>query len=95
MIRTLDLYRSNRGNVNENFGRELLELFAMGIGDEYSDDPEYTEEDVAIAADAFTGRKYYNFRYFPDENRSNNPAGSQNPPLPRQAYGKIRTTRQK
>ena len=82
MIRTLDLYRSNRGNVNENFGRELLELFTMGIGDEYSDDPEYTEEDVAIAADAFTGRKYYNFRYFPDENRYNNPAGSQNPPLP-------------
>ena len=82
MIRTLDLYRSNRGNVNENFGRELLELFAMGIGSEYSDDPEYTEEDVAVAADAFTGRKFYNFRYFPDENRYTNPAGDLNPPLP-------------
>lgn len=82
MIRTLDLYQSNRGNVNENFGRELLELFALGIGSDYTNDPEYTEEDVAVAADAFTGRKFYNFRYFPDENRYTNPAGNQNPPLP-------------
>jgi uncharacterized protein (DUF1800 family) len=54
----------------------------MGIGSEYSDDPEYTEEDVAVAADAFTGRRFYNFRYYPDENRYTNPAGDQNPPLP-------------
>src|SRR5204862_6799017 len=33
---------------NENFGRELLELFSMGVGN-------YTEHDVREAARAFTG----------------------------------------
>ncbi|HTE86730.1 MAG TPA: DUF1800 domain-containing protein, partial [Dehalococcoidia bacterium] len=33
---------------NENYGRELMELFTMGIGN-------YTEDDVKAAAHAFTG----------------------------------------
>ena len=39
----------NHGNaVNENWGRELLELFSMGVGN-------YTEEDVLECSRAFTG----------------------------------------
>lgn len=64
MIRTLDLYVSTARSINENFGRELLELFTLGIGDAFTDDDDgYTEEDVGAAAEAFTGRKVYNFRY--------------------------------
>jgi hypothetical protein len=46
------VYLDNGENVkkhpNENFGRELLELFTMGVGN-------YTEHDVREAARAFTG----------------------------------------
>jgi hypothetical protein len=46
------VYLDNGENVkkhpNENFGRELLELFTMGVG-------HYTEHDVREAARAFTG----------------------------------------
>ena len=46
------VYLDNGENVkthpNENFGRELLELFTMGVGN-------YTEKDVREAARAFTG----------------------------------------
>ncbi len=64
MIRTLDLYVSTARSINENFGRELLELFTLGIGNAYTnDDDDYTEEDVGAAAEAFTGRKIWNFRY--------------------------------
>jgi hypothetical protein len=46
------VYLDNGENVkkhpNENFGRELLELFTMGVGN-------YTERDVREAARAFTG----------------------------------------
>ena len=46
------VYLDNGENVkthpNENFGRELLELFTMGVGN-------YSERDVREAARAFTG----------------------------------------
>ena len=48
MIYWLDNSESRDGAVNENYGRELLELFSMGIGT-------YTENDVKMAARAFTG----------------------------------------
>ncbi|HIE83361.1 MAG TPA: DUF1800 family protein, partial [Dehalococcoidia bacterium] len=48
MIYWLDNSESRDGAVNENYGRELLELFSMGIGT-------YTETDVKMAARAFTG----------------------------------------
>lgn len=54
MSRMLDLYASNKGAVNENFGRELLELFTLGVTGGY------TEADVGAAAAAFTGRKIAN-----------------------------------
>ncbi len=70
MVRTLDLYESTSSSINENFGRELLELFTFGLGTDFTDDDdEYTEEDVGAAAEAFTGRKIYGFR-FPNNDQS-------------------------
>ena len=48
MIYWLDQQMNHADAANENFGRELLELFSMGIGD-------YTEEDVKERARPFTG----------------------------------------
>ncbi len=44
----LDNHRSRVDNLNENLGRELLELFTLGEGN-------YTEDDVKAAARALTG----------------------------------------
>jgi hypothetical protein len=48
MIFWLDNQENTKDVHNENYGRELLELFAMGIGN-------YTEDDVKACARAFTG----------------------------------------
>jgi uncharacterized protein (DUF1800 family) len=48
MIWWLDQQTNHNGEVNENFGRELLELFSMGRGN-------YNEVDVRSAAEAFSG----------------------------------------
>ena len=48
MIWWLDQQTNHAGAVNENYGRELLELFSMGRGN-------YSEDDVLSAARAFTG----------------------------------------
>jgi uncharacterized protein (DUF1800 family) len=48
MLVYLDNGENVRRHPNENFGRELLELFTMGVGN-------YTERDVREAARAFTG----------------------------------------
>ncbi len=48
MIHFLNNRQNKKGQPNENFARELLELFTIGIG-------HYTEEDVKEAARAFTG----------------------------------------
>ena len=48
MIFWLDNNENHRDQPNENWGRELLELFSMGVGN-------YTEQDVKMAARAFTG----------------------------------------
>jgi uncharacterized protein (DUF1800 family) len=48
MIIWLDNCESHKGAVNENYGRELLELFSMGTGN-------YTEKDIKEASRAFTG----------------------------------------
>ena len=48
MLYWLDNKDSHKGAVNENYGRELLELFSMGVGN-------YTENDVRQASHAFTG----------------------------------------
>lgn len=48
MIYWLDNSENHNGAPNENYGRELLELFSMGIGN-------YTEADIKNVARAFTG----------------------------------------
>jgi len=48
MIIWLDNQDNHKGAINENYGRELLELFSMGVGN-------YTEEDIKECARAFTG----------------------------------------
>lgn len=48
MLIYLDNNNSKKGNPNENFARELLELFTLGEGN-------YSEADVITAARAFTG----------------------------------------
>ena len=48
MIFWLDNNGNHRGAINENWGRELLELFSMGVGN-------YSEDDIKEASRAFTG----------------------------------------
>lgn len=48
MIYWLDNCENHGDAVNENWGRELLELFSMGVGN-------YTEDDVRECSRAFTG----------------------------------------
>ncbi len=48
MLYWLDQQSNHATMVNENYGRELLELFSMGRGN-------YTEDDVRACARAFTG----------------------------------------
>jgi hypothetical protein len=48
MLRYLDNDRSTKREPNENWARELMELFTMGAGN-------YTEDDIKNSARAFTG----------------------------------------
>ncbi len=48
MLNWLDGNDNKRGHPNENFAREVMELFGLGIG-------HYTETDIREAARAFTG----------------------------------------
>ena len=73
MIYWLDNHGNHDGAINENWGRELLELFSLGVGN-------YTEDDIQNAARAFTGwsiapkiprnplgRFYWRFEYKPED----------------------------
>ncbi len=73
MIYWLDNNENHARAVNENWGRELLELFSMGVGS-------YTEDDVYECSRAFTGwtmdyklprfpygRFDWSFRYRPED----------------------------
>ena len=53
MVFFLDNCMSHKDAVNENYGRELLELFSLGVGMDGC--PNYTEDDVQACARAFTG----------------------------------------
>ncbi len=56
MILWLDNYENHKGAINENYGRELLELFSMGVGN-------YSEDDIKECARAFTGWTVANAEY--------------------------------
>ena len=53
MVYYLDNCLSHKGAINENYGRELLELFSLGVG--MDGEFNYTEDDVKECARAFTG----------------------------------------
>ena len=56
MIIWLDNMDNHKGAINENYGRELLELFSMGVGN-------YTEDDIKECSRAFTGWTIANVDY--------------------------------
>ncbi len=51
MLYWLDNHENKKGKPNENFAREVMELFTLGIG-------HYSEKDIQEAARAFTGWTY-------------------------------------
>ena len=59
MLRYLNNDENRRGHPNENWARELMELFAMGIG-------HYTETDVKESARAWTGWTLRDYRSYVD-----------------------------
>ncbi len=56
MLRYLDNFRNYEGKPNENFSRELMELFTVGVG-------QYSEQDVKESARAWTGETLDDERY--------------------------------
>ena len=60
MLVFLDAGQNVKGAPNENFGREVMELFTMGVGN-------YTEKDIREAARAFTGWTNDDLRFKVDE----------------------------
>jgi hypothetical protein len=53
MLQFLNSQQNRKSRPNENFAREVMELFTLGIGN-------YTEKDVKEAARAFTGWGFHN-----------------------------------
>jgi hypothetical protein len=56
MLAFLDAGVNVKGAPNENFAREIMELFTMGVGN-------YSEQDIREAARAFTGWNYVNMDF--------------------------------
>src|SRR5579872_6674476 len=56
MLSFLDAGVNVKGASNENFAREIMELFTMGVG-------HYTEKDIREAARAFTGWNYTDVKF--------------------------------
>ncbi len=73
MLRYLNNDRNVRQRPNENYARELMELFTLGIGN-------YTEEDIKQVARAFTGWTHDGVAY--SFNRRQHDAG------PKQVFGR-------
>ncbi|MEK7484392.1 MAG: DUF1800 domain-containing protein, partial [Planctomycetota bacterium] len=57
MLRYLDNMQNVKGKPNENWARELMELFTLGIGN-------YTEQDIKESARSFTGWTQRNGEFF-------------------------------
>jgi len=59
-----------KSSPNQNFARELLELFTLGVVDQ-NGVPNYTEDDVTAAARAWTGHsidwKTYQYKFYAGE----------------------------
>ena len=63
MLSFLDAGKNIKGAPNENFAREIMELFSMGVGN-------YSEKDIREAARAFTGWNYENLKFVDLSNNS-------------------------
>ncbi len=61
MLKYLNNDRNNKNSPNENYARELMELFTLGVGN-------YSERDIKEVARAFTGWGHdgVEFRFRPD-----------------------------
>ena len=57
MMSFLDTVRNDKASPNENYARELLELFTMGVFDSAGNE-NYTQADIVQIARAFTGWSY-------------------------------------
>ncbi len=57
MMRFLDTDDNRKSNPNENYARELQELFTLGVND-FAGNPNYTQQDVFQIARAFTGWRF-------------------------------------
>jgi uncharacterized protein (DUF1800 family) len=79
MSQFLDNDQNRRGNLNENYGREILELSSVGVN------AGYTDADVREVSRVFTGWSYvrtnpnavgvaeeYDFQFFPDRHDTGN-----------------------
>lgn len=64
MLLWLDNQDNHKGAINENYGREILELFSMGVGN-------YTEQDIYECSRAFTGWTIENSPYNTQKMRNN------------------------
>jgi uncharacterized protein (DUF1800 family) len=67
MLCFLDARKNVKGAPNENFSREIMELFTMGVGN-------YSEKDVREAARAFTGWNYVDTKFVVDKDQHDNGA---------------------
>ncbi len=57
MIEWLDTVRNHKATPNENYARELQELFTLGVLD-FNGNPNYAQADIVQIARAFTGWTY-------------------------------------
>src|SRR5438128_1803184 len=62
MLSFLDAGVNVKGAPNENFAREIMELFTMGVGN-------YSEKDIREAARAFTGWNYVDLQFVVNQER--------------------------
>ena len=65
MLSFLDAGVNVKGAPNENFAREIMELFTMGVGN-------YSERDIREAARAFTGWNYADLEFVINEDEHDN-----------------------
>lgn len=64
MMLWLDISTDKKAHPNENFAREMMELFTLGVGN-------YTQADVTAGSRGFTGwvydRQHYRYRFIPSQ----------------------------
>jgi hypothetical protein len=65
MLSFLDAGVNVKGASNENFAREIMEIFTMGVG-------HYTETDIREAARAFTGWNYVDLKFVVNKDQHDN-----------------------